>query len=152
MKYKSNNYETQVQEITSGKLTCTLSSSNTNLNFDYTNIFNFEDSKLKRIQFTTITRGDITLDETTLDTLAEKCKLIATNAKNIDGASIKCDYIDGQLTQRQTFDLSVVDVEKITSAFTEAGGQYPTYEYNQDIGVVEKEMNASGFSCKKEAD
>ena len=151
VKYKSGEKETQEENITSGTLTCALSSANADLNFDYTNVFTFSDNKLKKTQLTTIIRGDITLDEKTLDEMNEECNSIDANSKGIEGVSIKCDYTGDKLTKKQIFDLSVLDIEKITTAFTEAGSQYHKYLYDQDIREIEKDMYASGFSCKKEA-
>ena len=37
------------------------------------------------------------------------------------------------------------DTEKLTSAFYEAGGIYPEYEYNQNMDDIEKNMNAVGY-------
>lgn len=153
IRYKNGDFnEVSQEEITSGKLICDLSTSDENLDYNYTDEFTFKDGKLKKTKLTKIIRGDITLDEATLDDMAKKCELIAANAKNINGATIKCDYTDGKLTERQTFDLEVLDVEQITSAFSEAGGQYLTYRYDQDIDEIEKEMYASRFECKKEAE
>ena len=40
--------------------------------------------------------------------------------------------------------------EKLTAAFTEAGGVMPVYEYNQEIDGIETNMKASGYTCKRE--
>ena len=59
----------EVEEITTGKLVCTLSSNTVNLDRDITRIFEYTDKKLVSAKFTTIVRGDPSLDEETLDGL-----------------------------------------------------------------------------------
>ena len=44
---------------------------------------------------------------------------------------------------------SLIDVDKVTTAYLEAGGVYPNYKYNEDIDKVEKSMKASGYTCNR---
>jgi len=152
LKYKAGVYNNTAEEkITTGTLTCTLSSSTANLNLDYTGVFEFSKNQLDKMRITLVTRGDITLDEETLNELNSKCEILSAGVKEIEGISVSCDYTDGKLTEKQSFSLDNLDTSLVTSAYSEAGGNYPGYKYKQDIDDVEKNMNAEGYTCKREA-
>ncbi len=141
------NYQKQ-EEITTGKLICTLKTNTTSLDKEYENTFDFTDKKLKRSKFVSITRGDSTA-ENDLDALAEKCNTLKNETDDIDGFSIRCDYSDGKLVETQNINLETIDTEKLDAAFTEAGGILPN-KYDQNIDDVEKNMKASGYTCERQ--
>ena len=145
-----NKKEEPVEKITTGKLKCSISTNTTNLDVSHSYSFSFADNKLERIYYTVTTRGDVTLDEETLDKLANTCKQLKENSKSLKGVTIQCNYSDGELEEIQSFDLASVDSEKLNSAFTEAGGTVPTYQYGQDIDKIESNMNASKYECVRE--
>ena len=145
----TGNYQTPVETITTGSLVCDLTSNTTDLDKEYEFVFSFTESKLKRTKYIVYTRGDSTT-ENTLDEMAEKCKTLKEETKDLEGVSIKCDYSEGKLTETQIFELETVDTEKLNAAFTEAGGMLPSYKYDQDIDDIEKNMKASGYTCERE--
>ena len=149
-KYRAGTIEETEEVITTGRLKCSLNTTTTNLDKDYYLVFKFTDKKLERTEFTITTKGDVTLDEETLNKLAGTCKQLKENVSGMKGVSIQCNYSDGKLEEIQSFDLSVVEQNKLSSAFTEAGGNNPEYKYGQDIDGIERNMNASGYSCKRE--
>ena len=148
MKSGGLNYEKE--EITTGKLICTISSSTTNLDKDYELKFSYTDKKLQKVQFFITTKGDVSLDEETLDELANNCKLLKENVKDIDGVSIRCDYTDGKLEETQNYDLTILNEEDLDAAFVEAGGNKPEYKKDQDIDKLERNLIASGYTCERE--
>ena len=137
-------------EITTGKLICKLKTNTANLDKSFERIFNYTDKKLVSSTFTTIIKGDITEDATTLDELNEKCRLIKTSVADINGISITCDYASGILTEKETFDYKEYDMEKVKTAYTEAGGDVLEYEYGHDIDKIQTTMLQGGFTCNKE--
>lgn len=142
------NYQKE-EKITTGKLVCSLETNTTDLDKEYEFVFTFTDSKLKKITYTANTRGDTTT-ESSMDELAEKCKTLKTETSEIDGFSMKCDYTENKLEEMQVFNLETLDTEKLTSAFTEAGGMLPSYKYDQEIDDVESNMKASGYTCERQ--
>lgn len=136
--------------ITTGTLLCTMNTNTTNLDKEYEFSFNFKDSKLTKTKFITTTRGDVTADSQELDGLADSCKKLKTETKEIEGVEIRCDYEDGRLIETQSIYLETVDLEKLDAAYTEAGGMLPGYEYLQDIDGIEKNMKVAGYSCQRE--
>lgn len=149
-KFKSGEQGTTYEEITTGKLTCTLNSNTTNLDKNYKLVFSFTDNKLERLNYTITTKGDPSLDASTLDGMAESCKSLKSLTSNVDGMSVDCDYSEGKLVETQTFQYASLDVEELDAAYAESGGNHPQYTNGQDMDVIEKNMNASGYSCNRE--
>lgn len=147
---KSGGFGKGEEVITTGTLKCTLEDTTTNFTIKYVSTFNFTESKLTNTKFSVTTSGDPSEDEAELDTLAEKCNNLTKHVKKLNGVSVLCDYSDGKLVETQIFDLEKVNMEEMTSAFIEAGGNSPEYTLGQDINVVEKNMNASGYTCVRE--
>ena len=142
--------KTGVEEITSGKLRCSLDTNTTNLDKSFERVFVFSDKKLQSAVFTSITKGDITKDEKILDELYNACKLKKDSVLQIDGVTIACDYSDGLLTEREHFNYKEFDIEKVKSAYTEAGADLIEFEYGYDIDKINTAMLQAGFTCKKE--
>ena len=151
-KYQSGENQKPVEKIVDGKLTCTLEKSNDNFDFNYTAIFTYSNNKLERLSLTTITKGDISKDANQLDELANKCSLLEKSVEDIDEVTIRCNYTDGELEEKQSFSLGTLDYKKLDSAFSEAGGTVPNYQYGESIDSIEKEMNASGYTCNRSAE
>jgi len=148
--YRAGKLNQVSEDITSGKMTCTLKSNTANLDMEYVRIFYFSDLSLNRSEFVLTTRGDPTQDETTLDALNEKCMKLDQHTKGLSGVSVSCDYSEGKLVERQKFEYASVDSDQLDSAFAEVGGTLPEFKNNQDIGEIEKKMNSAGYSCLKE--
>lgn len=149
-KMKSGDLNYQEEKITTGKLKCSFESSTTNLDKKYSLNLKFANNKLNKVEFSITTRGDVSLDEEALDKLNNTCVQLKNAAKGLSGVYINCEYTDGELVETQNFDLELVDNEKLGSAFTEAGGNHPEYQYGQDMDGIERNLNASGYTCKRE--
>ena len=149
-KLKEGEQEAENTKITTGRLVCTYSTNTTNLDKDYKLTFAFTDNKLDRLDFNLTTKGDPTLDATTLDQLADECKLLKQFTASVEGVNITCDYAEGKLTEKQSFVYADLDAEALSSAYSEAGGTSPQYVAGQDMDVIEKNMNASGYSCERQ--
>ena len=140
----------EVEDITTGKLVCTLESNTVNLDRNITRVFEYSDMKLVSAKFTTVVRGDATLDEETLDALNAQCEQIKTNVSGLEGVSVNCAYADGQLTEKENFDFGTYKIEEVTAAYTEAGGTVLEFEAGENIDDVMTSMRQGGFLCNKE--
>lgn len=147
--YKASKGAIDDEVITTGRLECDLKSNTTNLDMSYSRVFKFTDSKLNEAEFVITTRGDITLDEATLNEMADKCKLLKDYTDDMSGVDVDCSHTEGKLTETQRFEYASIDVEELDAAFAEAGGTYPEFKNEQDIDIVEKNMNAAGYSCMR---
>lgn len=148
-RYKAGEFNKIDNKITSGKLKCTLSSNTTNLDMDYERLFTYTDNGLDKAEYTITTKGDPTQDEATLNEMNQKCQLLSTHTKGLDGVSVSCNYYDGKLVERQSFNYLSLDADSVDSAFSEAGGTYPEFSAGQDMDKIEKTMNAAGYSCTR---
>lgn len=146
--YMNGNNEPVNEVISSGKLICTLNTNTADLDKEYEFEYGFTDSKLKSTKYVVYTRGDTTT-ETLLDDLAETCKKLQTHTDDIDGVTVKCEYSDGKLMEKQIFELETLDVEKLDAAYTEAGGITLSARYDQEIDSIESNMKASGYTCER---
>lgn len=134
-------------KITTGKLVCTLAKSTDNLDLTYESNFIFTDNKLEKLAYSISTRGDVSLDEATLDSENAKCVALKEATNGLSGVSVSCNYSEGLLETKQSFTYSEINKESMDSAYSEAGGIYPEYELNEDMDTIEKNMNASGYTC-----
>lgn len=148
-KYKSGELNKKDEKIVNGSMKCNLRTTTTDLNKDYTLNFTFTNNALEIANFEIVTKGNVTLDEATLDNLNKTCKQLAEATKKINGVSITCDYTAGKLVEIQKFKLKDVNEDDLDSAFVEAGGNNPGYKYGQDMDTIEKQMNASGYTCER---
>lgn len=143
--YMANKQPEEV--ITTGTLKCTLDRISDNYDIHYEQIFSFTDNKLDKLVYTVKTRGDMNLDAVDLDNKNTKCKMVSAMSKNMDGFSVKCELLDGAITETHTFVYSEIDSEQVNSAYIEAGGVYQEYQNKQDMDEIEKSKNREGFSC-----
>lgn len=148
--YKSGAYNKTEEKITTGSMRCSLKTNTSNLDKIYDLLFKFKDNKLQKTEFVITTKGNPTEDEQVLDNLAAICTQLEQSLKDATGVYIRCDYTTGQLIEKQTFDLEVVDFEQLNSSFSEAGGNNPEYQFGQDIDIIERSMKASGYACTRE--
>ena len=144
--FKSNKNEVE-EKITTGVLECELSTNTENLDLKYERNFSFTDNKLTSSDFTLTTRGDASLDEATLDDLANKCKILKEMTSSNEGVSVQCDYTEGKLIQKESFVYSELDEDELSSAYAEIGGTKPEFHDQDDMDQIEKTMNASGYNC-----
>lgn len=138
------------EEITTGVLVCTIESSSSNLDTEIERRFSYIDKKLTGAKFITTVRGDPTLDEEELDNLNNVCTQIKNNVSGLSGISVNCEYEEGKLVERESFDYSSYNSDEVTSAYVEAGGSVLELEKDDDIDEVMTKMRRSGFTCNKE--
>lgn len=138
-------------DITTGRLVCTLDTSTSNLDKSYVRTFGFTDNKLEKVTMETITKGDIDEDAATLDNLNNSCNSIKEGVLSLDGVEVECDYRNGKLTETEVFDLNAYDYESVKAAYTEAGVDMVKYEFGEDINSIKTSMLQGGFSCEKKA-
>ena len=148
--YKTGKINKEIEQITTGRLVCTLSTNSANLDRTIERVFSYEDDMLKSSVFTTTIKGDASLDEEQLTALAERCIKIRDNLSDVEGASVNCSYDNGILEERESFDYEVYDYEIVSNAYLNADSNLLELEYHQDIDEIMTKMRQGGFSCKKE--
>ena len=147
--YQKNNNQEEPSIITTGTLTCNMNTNDDKYDYYYEIVFDFSDSKLERMNFTTTIKGDRELDALELTEMKNSCQLLEEQVTDLDGIRVSCSLNEGVYKNQQVFDYSVLKPSEITTAYLEAGGTYPNYEYQQNIDDIEKQMNASNYTCTR---
>ena len=138
------------EQITTGTLVCTLEDNTKNLTIERTREFDYIDNKLESAKFITITKGDSSADEETLDNTYKKCNLIKDGTEDLIGVNITCVQEENKISSTESFDFSKYDVEKVSAAYSEAGGSILEYDYQTNIDEIMTAMQRAGFSCNKQ--
>ena len=149
---KAEKEQANTPAITSGLLTCKLNKTTNIFNIEYTGQFRFEDSKLNKLTHITTTTGDARADADPLAEIMTKCGILQEQAATLGGIRVTCEQSGGTVIEKQVLDYTTLDVERVTSAYVEAGGVYPEFKNEQSIDVIEKNMNASGYTCERTAE
>lgn len=141
--------EEKLGPIVSGTLKCTSKRTSEKYNINYTDEFEFKDSKLFRLTHVISTEGDEIIDADDLNLKLNNCRQLETMTKGLTGVSIVCSLSNGTLVETQIMNYALLDADKVTTAFVEAGGLYPEYVNNQNIDQIEKNMNAANYKCER---
>lgn len=147
--YKASKNSSLNEKIVNGDLVCTLSRNTSQLDISYEVIFGFTDNKLVDLDYSKVIRGDISLDEETLITENTNCENLKNVTTLLDGVSVSCEFANETVTQREKFVYNNINLEEVTSAYSEAGGTYPEFENGEDMDYIEKNMKASGYTCER---
>lgn len=137
--------------IITGTLRCANDRVDEKYNISYNYDFDFTDSKLKTLTYVESTTGDALVDADDLNTRLEKCNMLKTMTSGVNGIKVVCSLSSGTLTREQFFDYNSLDVNSATTAYVEAGGEYPgEFQKDSDIDAIEKNMKAAGYTCERQ--
>ena len=135
--------------ITTGTLECNLKKYDKKFDYLYESIFTYKDNMLLKLSYKVTTKGDQTIDADELSLLNQNCNNLREHVNSLEGISVRCSLNNGVNINEEELRYSLIDVDKVTTAYLEAGGVYPNYKYNEDIDKVEKSMKASGYTCNR---
>lgn len=141
--------EANTPEITTGTLYCTLSKTTDELDVLVEADFTFINNEVTKLTYVTTYTGDSTVDSDELQRYNSNCINLKNVAASYDGVSVSCSLRSGISVEKQIFDYEKMDAEKISAAYTEAGGIYPEYKKGDKISDIESEVTSSGYTCKK---
>ena len=128
---------------------CEYEDSTDTLDYNYSLKFDFSDNKLDELEYLLEIRGDANLDEAELEKRKTECDQLMNNVETIKGVSVTCSLSNGLYKQKQTLVYSSINQDAAITAYTEAGGIYPDYEKGDNMDDIEKNMNASGYTCER---
>ena len=138
------------QDISEGTLICSLKKTSENLDINIEAMFYFSNKQMYKLSYNTVSTGDKVEDATELKDLNDKCLLLKDEAGQLDGVTISCSLNNGVNSNKQILDYEKLDLNKVTSAYTEAGGIYPgEFKKSEDISKIESEMISNGYKCEK---
>lgn len=135
--------------ITTGTLSCTMNTNDDRFDYYYETAFDFRDNEMYRLTFTTQIKGDRNLDAVDLANMENQCELLESQVSSLSGIRVACSLNEGVYENEQILDYSSLNTEDVTTAYLEAGGTYPNYVYQQSIDDIEKQMNASNYTCER---
>lgn len=146
----SKNNKVDTTNITSGTLRCTHDRIDDKYNISYSYDFSFTDSKLKKLSYVEATVGDALVDADDLKTKLDNCNNLKSLTDSLAGIRIICSLSNGTLTREQIFNYEDIDVSTVSSAYVEAGGEYPgEFQNDSNIDTIEKNMKTAGYSCER---
>lgn len=141
--------EANSKKIETGRLICSLDKYSDDLDINYTYNFGFKESKLEELTYTLTTRGDISLDSKELNKKNKNCQLLKEAISDIKGIKVTCSQNEGTVIESQVLSLETLNLEEIKSSYSEYGGNYPNYKYQENINDIEKAMIKSGYECER---
>lgn len=139
----SDNDSSFTGEITFGKLVCTLENEENQVNYNYTETYDFENSGVLSLQHVVLIQGDADV----LNARKAQCDQLQVVADGFTGVSIECNLSSDKMVETQFFNFRELDND-FSTAFIEAGGVYPNLEYGDDISEVQKNLELSGYHCE----
>lgn len=147
--FNLNGKSYQEKKITSGTLKCSLNKNSRDFDYQYVGEFEFEDSKLLTLDFTSIIVGDDVNNKDELEKMQEICLLADEHISNLDGVSISCNLKNGKFIQKQLFVYTVIDPIQVKSSYSELSLIYPSFSKGDNIDEVERNMTNSNYNCKR---
>lgn len=137
-------------KITSGILKCNLKKNNENLDIDIETLFYFANNELYKMSYTTAYTGDKNDDKEELSSKYNECLVLKKEAGELEGVTISCTLNSGISSNKQILDYEKLDVKKVSSAYTEAGGIYPAeFKKSENIDKIESDMVSNKYVCSR---
>ncbi len=140
--------QSKQEVITDGFLTCELETNKKDITTNIKNRFGFSKEKLDTYKREKKVSSSSAKDSS-LDDADKECEALYEQTKALSGVDVNCSLKNKVQTTTQSIDYGTININKVTSAFAEAGGTYPDYELGDDINEIESEMKSSGFECKR---
>lgn len=131
-------------EIENGVLTCDMEKENDTTTTIYEYTLNFTKKKLTTSTYNITVESE---DKKVINQKAEECLLISDIAKGINGIDVTCTSSDNIATMIDGYNHKIIDTGKLTQ-FTEAGGIYPEFKYNDNIYNIKSSLIKAGYDCK----
>lgn len=142
-KMNEQNKTTESNVVSNGTLTCKKDSTSDETDVNYTLEFTFEDKKLILSSYT-ITHESLNKDY--INQKEAECNLIAEKSKEIKGIETTCKNKQGILVMKEEYTNQDIDRNNLT-AYTEAGGTYPEFEYGENVYDIQTNLVKKGYDC-----
>lgn len=145
------NEKTGVNQLKSGKMTCTMDNETNNIDYNYQMEFAYEKNKLKKSIMTTTARlSDNATDTSILTERQDSCLALQTVLEDNDiGMIADCSLSAALQRTEQTIDYKKLDLDFISTNIGEFEGFYPEYELNESITSIENDLENNGYTCKR---
>lgn len=140
-----------INQLKSGRMTCTMNNETNNINYTYQLEFNYNKNKLKESTATTISRlSDNANDASILTERQDSCLLLKEVLdENEIGMSASCDVSAAMQRTVQEIDYRELDLDFISTNIAEFEGFYPEYELDESVTSIENDLENSGYTCER---
>lgn len=139
--------ERNQEKITSGTMICTEKKNTKTLDINITVSVNFINNEVTSITHTQTSMGDKNEDKEELEKLRQSCSTLKGYTKDLEGISVVCGLNNGVATTKQIINFEKLGKGNVSTAYTEAGGIYPTFKKGDTISTIESKMK--GYKCEK---
>ncbi len=137
-----SNYNSK--EVLNGVLVCTSEKNNDVTTTYYQMDLKFSQKKLQSSEYNVTVESE---DDSKIQSSDKECKTVREKATDIEGIDVMCTSSDNISTMIQDYNYKLIDNSKLTK-FTEAGGFYPEFKYNDDIYNIQSKMVKAGYDCE----
>ena len=140
-----------INQLKSGRMTCTMNNETNNINYTYQLEFNYNKNKLKESTATTTSRlSDNAKDTSILTERQDSCLLLKEVLdENEIGMSVSCDVSAVMQRTVQNIDYRELNLDFISTNIAEFEGFYPEYELDESVTSIENDLENSGYTCKR---
>lgn len=143
---KSRKTTTKKEEVHSGTLSCIMENESDTSDLTYQAKFNYIDNKLKTSTFTLTIQDE---NETNINQRYISCQNMSNISKTITGIDTECRLSENMLIIIENYEHEIINKNNLTK-FTESGGTYPEFNYQEDVNKVKTKMKKNGYDCKDE--
>ncbi|MBR4617726.1 MAG: hypothetical protein IKO49_00195 [Bacilli bacterium] len=142
-KQKNSNKSTSSDLIDNGTLICEKkhSTDETDIYYDFSFLFND-----RKLETSTLETRIESINTDYLTKRKEECDLISSISDSISGVSVSCDFSSGVLKIKEEYTHKSISTDNLT-AYTEAGGTYPEFEYHKNIYDIKSSLLKDGYDC-----
>ena len=144
-KYKADK---ENANITAGQLRCSMTKNSDTLSVNYEQNFKFKNNRILTYNYKEENKGS-NADSKELTEIDNKCRLLDQNCSKLEGVSVSCEATTTSVVVNQNIDLDKIEIESLMSAYTESGGQYPEFEFGENVDTVQSEVQKAGYKCEK---
>lgn len=134
-------------EIENGILTCKMEKTDDQTITSYQMDFRFSKKELITATYKIQTESE---DKKIIEAKNTECQNISNAATNTNGIEVDCTTNANIATIKQNYTLQLIDNNNLTK-FTEAGGTYPEYKFQENIYDIKTKMIDSGYDCEVKA-
>lgn len=143
------NKKSGINELKSGMMVCNYETNSNDINYNYKINFKYQKNRLKESTITTTFRlSDTAINNNFLVEKENSCQLLKLVLDEQDiGMKINCNMSAALQTTTQTIDYKKLNIEFISENIKEFDGFYPKYELNENMTVIQKELETTGYKC-----
>ena len=136
------------ENITTGTLKCKMTNNTDNLKIEYEQDLKFNENRIIDYTYRELSTGTRE-DAKELSDIVHKCKTLDQAVSGNNGITITCSSTATNASVVQEIELDSIDVEKLLSGFSEAGGVFPEFRAGDPVDSVQTKLQSLGYTCEK---